>query len=58
MVPSHLVQATPHVNGRLLDDPIYDLRQRCQEVGGVDFGIEENLGCKKTFISDINAVRL
>lgn len=55
---AYLVKTTSHINGGLLDHIIDDLRERGQEVGGVDFWVEENLGGEEALISNINAVFL
>ena len=53
-----LVQSSTDVDGRLLDDAINDLGERCQEFGRVDLGVEEDLGRKEAFVANIDLVFL
>ena len=55
---THLVQSSAHVDWRRLDDIVDDLRERCQEVRRVDFGVEEDLGSKEAFVADVHRVIL
>ena len=49
-----LVEPAPHVDGRGLDDGVDDGGERGQEVGRVDFGVEEDLRGEEAFVADIN----
>lgn len=49
-----LVETPPDVDGGLLDDGIDNVWQRGEEVTGVDFGVEKDLGSKEALISDID----
>ena len=53
-----LVETTSDINRGLLDDVVYDLWQGSEEIGGVDLGVEEDLGCKEAFIAHIYRVFL
>ena len=55
---AHLVEPSPNVDGRLLNDVVDDLGKRVQEVGGIDLRVEEDLGGKETFVTNVNAVFL
>lgn len=52
------VQPTTNVDGTRLDHLVDDLRQRGQEIGTVDFGIEEDFGSEETFVSYVEGVVL
>lgn len=49
-----LVEASANVDGRLLDDAIDDGGERGQEVGGVDFGVEEDFRGEESFVANIH----
>ena len=49
-----LVQSPSYVDGRGLDDVVDNGRERGEEVGGVDLGVEEDLGRKETFVANVD----
>ena len=53
-----LIKTATNINWRRLDNSINDFRQRCQEVGWCDFGVEEDFRCQEAFISNIKFVFL
>ena len=55
---AHLVEPSPNVDGRLLNDVVDDLGKRVQEVGGIDLRVEEDLGGKEALVADVNGVFL
>ena len=55
---THLVETSPDIDGRLLDDGVDDFRQGREEVGRVDLGIEEDFGGEETLVADIDGVFL
>jgi len=48
-----LVQSSPDINGRGLDDGIDDFGEGGKEIRRVDFGIEKDFRSEETFVSDI-----
>lgn len=57
-VYAYLVKATPNIDRRLLDDVVDNIRERGQEVGGVDLRVEEDFRCEETFVTDVDAIFL
>jgi hypothetical protein len=55
---TYFVKPTTDIDRRLLDDAVDDFRERSKEIGGVDFGVEENLWCKEPFIANVEDVFL
>jgi hypothetical protein len=55
---SYLVQATTNVDGTRLNYVINDVREGCEEVGGVDFRVKEDLWGEKALVAYINGVFL
>lgn len=53
-----LVQASTSVNRRSLDDVVDNLWKGRQEVGRVDFGIEEDFGGKEALVTNVKVVFL
>ena len=53
-----LVQSSPNVDGRLLNNSINDLRERSQEIGRVNLGVKEDFGRKESLVSNVDAVWL
>ena len=53
-----LVQPAADIDGRGLDNGVDDIGQRGEEVGGPDFGVEEDLGGEEALVSDVHAGRL
>lgn len=49
-----LVEASPDVDGGRLDDTVDNSREGGQEVGGVDFGVEEDFRGEESLVSDID----
>ena len=49
-----LVQTATNVNGRLLNDAINDHGQGSEEVGAVDFGVEEDLGGEESLVPNVD----
>jgi hypothetical protein len=41
-----------------LDDVVDDLRERSEEVGGVDFRVEEDFGGEEALVPNIDRIRL
>ena len=50
----HLVQWPSDVNGAVLDDSVYHLRDGCGEVRVAELGVEENLGTKEALVPNIH----
>lgn len=48
------VEAAADVDGRGLDDAVDDGGERGQEVGGVDFGVEEDFGGEEALVADVD----
>lgn len=55
---THFVETPANINRRLLNDGVDDLRQGCQEVGGINFGVEKNFGSKEALKANIDRVFL
>ena len=55
---THLVETPANIDGRLLNNGVDDLRQGCQEVGGINFGVEKNFGSKEALKANIDRVFL
>lgn len=55
---THLVETPANIDGRLLNDGVDDLRQGCQEVGRINFGVEKNFGSKEALKANIDRVFL
>lgn len=53
-----LVQASTNVDGRGLNGAIDNLRKWGQEVGRVDFRIEEDLGSEEALVPNVDRVLL
>lgn len=53
-----LVQIPPDVDGGGLDDRVNHFGQGGEEVGRVDFGVEEDLGSEETLVPDVEVVFL
>ena len=53
-----LVQASTNVDGRSLNGAIYNLRKWGQEVGRVDFRIEEDFGSEEALVPNVDRVLL
>ena len=58
LIWTNLVQTSSDVDGRLLDDAVDDLGKRCQEVGGVDLWVEEDLRGEESLVTDVDFVFL
>ena len=55
---SYLVKPSTDIDRRGLDSVVDNDRERCQEVAGVDFGVEEYFGCQEAFVSDVQVITL
>jgi len=53
-----LIQPTTNIDGRGLNHLIDDLRERGEEIGRVDFGVEEDFGGEESFVSYVEGVFL
>jgi len=53
-----LIQSTTNIDRRGLDHLVDDLGERSEEIGRVDFGVEEDFGSEETFVSYIEGVFL
>ena len=54
----YLVQSTADIDRRRLNDVVHNLGKRRQEVGRVDFRVEENLWREEALVSYIDIVFL
>jgi len=52
------VEPTTDVDRRGLDDLVDDFGEGSEEVGRVDFGVEEDLGREESLITDVDCVFL
>lgn len=52
------VQPAADVDRRVLDHLVDDLRERGQEVGRVDLGVEEDFGGEESLVADVDRVLL
>ena len=55
---AYFVETTTNIDGWLLNDVVDNLGKGSKEIGGVDFGVEEDFRSKETFITNIDAIFL
>src|SRR5690606_20474482 len=49
-----LIQSSPDINRRALDNAVDNLRQRRKEFGAVNLRVEKDFRCKETFVTNVH----